>query len=140
MYIVKKHTDDSDKTRNFYDMETNKFIFNQYKTKKTYNQQYIDVPPELKDVLQLFISHYPLNIGKKADFKLLVASDGAPLTTVNAITRILNKIFGKRVGSTMLRHSYLTTKYGDQIDEQRKDALGMGHSINTQRDYIRTKE
>jgi len=141
MYVVKKHTDDADTNRNYYDMDSNKFIFNQYKTKKTYHQQDVDVPTELKDVLELFIAHHPLNLSKKAtDFKLLVSSDGSPITTFNAITRILNKIFGKKVGSTMLRHSYLTTKYGDQIDEQRKDATQMGHSLGTQKDYIKSND
>lgn len=141
MYVVKKHTDDADTNRNYYDMDTNKFIFNQYKTKKTYHQQGVEVPTELKQVLELFIHYHPLNVSKKAtDFKLLVANDGSPITTFNAITRILNKIFGKKVGSTMLRHSYLTTKYGDQIDEQRKDAEEMGHSLGTQKDYIRTNK
>jgi hypothetical protein len=37
----------------------------------------------------------------------------------------------------MLRHSYLSSKYGDIIEEQQKDAEAMGHSVSEQRDYVK---
>jgi len=63
---------------------------------------------------------------------LLVEASGEPLVAVNAITRILNKIFGKKVGSSMLRHIFVTDKYGGVKKEQIKDALAMGHSVAEQ--------
>ena len=37
----------------------------------------------------------------------------------------------------MLRHIYLTGKYGDVLEDQKKDALDMAHSEAMQKDYIK---
>jgi hypothetical protein len=37
----------------------------------------------------------------------------------------------------MLRHIYLSNKYGDTLKEQQKDAELMSHNLNTQKDYIK---
>jgi hypothetical protein len=55
----------------------------------------------------------------------------------NGITRILNKIFNKKIGSSMLRHIYLSDKYGQQKEDMKQDSIKMGHSINQQADYIK---
>ena len=47
------------------------------------------------------------------------------------ITRLLNKIFGKNIGSSMLRNLYLTNKYGDMVEELKKDTTDMGTSVDT---------
>lgn len=145
MYVVLNEPDDTSK--NYYVVSEHKFVFNKYKTSKTYGKQVINVPnnPDapLVDTLAMFLKHHPLNKGKmtkKTEFRLLVKQDGSPLNTVNSITRILNRIFGKKIGSSMLRHSYLTSKYGDQKDAMAEDSKAMGHSISQQRDYILEKE
>ena len=58
-----------------------------------------------------------------------------PVDKENGITRILNKIFGKKVGSSMLRHIYLSSKYN--ITEMKEDADAMGHSTKEQKDYLK---
>jgi integrase len=137
MYVVKKLGKDVDATKNYYDLSTHKFIFNKYKTAKTYGQQEVAVPDELQTVLGEFLKHHPLAKGKTKEFKLLVKADGSNLNTVNAITRCLNRIFGKKVGSSMLRHSYLSSKYGDATKEMEDDAEAMGHSTSVQKEYIK---
>jgi hypothetical protein len=37
----------------------------------------------------------------------------------------------------MLRHIYLTGKYGGVMAQQQKDASNMAHSTNMQHDYIK---
>jgi hypothetical protein len=69
------------------------------------------------------------------EFPLLVSEAGVPLTAVNSITRILNKIFGKNVGSSMLRHIFLSSKY--DVADMEKDAASMAHSMKEQRSYLR---
>jgi hypothetical protein len=59
------------------------------------------------------------------------------MVAVNAITRVLNRVFGKKIGSSMLRHIYLSDKYKDQNEEMKKDAEAMGHSLDLQRAYIK---
>lgn len=59
-------------------------------------------------------------------------------SSVNSITRILNKVFGKKVGSSMLRHIYLSSKYGNVSKEMKEDAKIMGHSTEVQKNtYIK---
>ena len=47
------------------------------------------------------------------------------------ITKILNKIFNKKISSSMLRNIFLTDKYSGVIDELKKDTNAMSTSVNT---------
>ena len=109
------------------------FVFNVYKTSKTYGQQTVPIPDSLKTVVKAYIKHHPEKTQKQ--FAFLVDSGNVPLTADNAITRILNKIFGKNVGSSMLRHIYLSNKY--DISEMKDDAEDMGHSLTQQKQYLK---
>jgi hypothetical protein len=141
MAVVKKWSADMPADKNYYDLSTQKFIFNKYKTSKAYGVQTVDVPntedAPLQQTLAAFLKHHPLAKGKTKEFKLLVKQDGSVLNSVNAITRCLNRIFGKKVGSSMLRHVYLTSKYGDTLKQMEEDAADMGHDTSQQRDYIK---
>ena len=137
MYVVKKLGKDADNNRNYYDLATHRFIFNKYKTSKTYGQQIEQVPAELQKVLSEFIKYHPLAKSNSKEFKLIVKFDGSSFNTINSITRILNKIFDNHIGSSMLRHIYLSSKYGNQLQEQEATAKAMGHSINEQKEYVK---
>lgn len=137
-YVVKKATDKESTDRNYISVEDGKFIFNKYKTAKKHGQQTFDIPKPLLEVIRLYLRFHPLwkpTKGKKLVVPFLVRHDGTALTAVNAITRILNKVFGKRIGATALRHIYLSDKY--DIKEMKEDADKMGHSLSLQRDYMR---
>jgi len=139
MYIVKKWNDKMPTDKNYLDIAGKRFVYNVYKTSKKYGTQIVEIPPALSETLQLFLKHHPLwKEGKrKSDpVKLLVNADGTPITAVNAITRMLNKVFDKKIGSSMLRHVFLTDKYKDTLDEMKKDSDAMGHSTSQQRDYV----
>jgi hypothetical protein len=109
------------------------FIFNVYKTSKTYGQQRVAVPETLREVINLYLKH----LGDKAkEFNLLrVGSSRENMEQANAITRVLNKTFGKKIGSSMLRHIYLSSKY--DVTDMAKDATEMGHSLEEQRAYLK---
>jgi integrase len=132
MRVVKSWKEDAPKEHNYYDIKGKRFIFNKFKTAKTYGQQIVELPQSLVDTLTYYIKRHPLAKERKTDYPLLVEASGEPLVAVNAITRILNKIFGKKVGSSMLRHIFVTDKYGGVKKEQIKDALAMGHSVAEQ--------
>ena len=138
MYVVKKWSDDLPKDRNYLDNSKTptQFVFNKYKTAKKYGEQKVDIPnteeAPLGSAIQMYFKHHPLLNAKTKEAKFLVAHDGSPLSSVNAITRVLNKIFGKKIGSSMLRHIYITGKYGDLKSEMAKDADAMGHSVKEQ--------
>jgi len=134
MYVVKKLGKEYPKDKNYYEISGKRFVFNKYKTSKTYGEQVIEIPESLQQTLNTFIKYHPLN--KEKEYKLLVKGDGAVLNTVNAITRVLNRVFERNIGSSMLRHIYLTSKYGAQLDDMKEVARGMGHSVEQQRNYI----
>lgn len=136
MFVVKKLGKEYDKSHNYYDLATHRFVFNKYKTAKKYGEQVEQVPEPLQNALGLLIRHHPL--AKQKEFKLLVKPDGSPLNTVNSITRILNRVFGKKIGASMLRHIYLSSKYGTVVKEMEKDGMAMAHSRDLQNQYIKT--
>jgi integrase len=83
------------------------FVFNSYKTSKTYQRQEIPIPPELMKILNKWIKINPTEY-------LLFDTNCKKLTNVK-ITQRLNKIFGKKASVNQLRHSYLSDKYQDTI-------------------------
>jgi hypothetical protein len=141
MMVVKKWRNDLPTDINYLDLAGSRFVFNKYKTFKKYGAQTIEIPnteeAPLMDVLMTYLKFQPLFKTAKAKdaVPFLVTADGKALTAVNAITRILNKIFGKKVGSSMLRHIFLSDKY--DIKEMEEDAEAMGHSVSEQRKYLR---
>jgi len=144
MLVVPEY-EKGDKKANYLDLSKMEFVYEKYKTSKSYGEQKFAVNPELKQVLGLYLKFHPTiprnpkgRIAMNTDFSvpLLVYSDGKPLTAINAITRILNSALGKGIGSTQLRHIYLTSKYGDVMEEKAEDAEAMGHSVSQQGEYI----
>jgi hypothetical protein len=141
MKIVKTDTASLPIDTNYLVSDPRQFLFNVYKTSKKEGQLREDIPPELFAVIQTYLKFHPLLKGKKiiktTAVPFLVYYDGKPFSQVHAITRILNKTFGKKVGSSMLRHIYLSSKYGDVLQEMKEDAGAMSHSIGMQKDYIK---
>jgi hypothetical protein len=142
MIVVNKYDPEKiDKKYNYLDIEGKKFHFNNYKTKGTYQTQSTDVSPELFEVIQQYLKYHPLknHLKKKYNFiPLLVDFDGVPFESKNSITRILNKIFKKNIGSSMLRNIYLTDRFGDKVQELQDTAHDMGTSSSTiQNNYIK---
>jgi hypothetical protein len=141
MYIVKKYNDKMT-DKNYLDLSTKQFFFGKYKTSRKYGVQTVGIPDQLWTVIQTYLKYHPLwkvVANRKEPVKLLVNYDGSPITTINSITRILNKIFGRKSGmsSSSLRHIYLSNKYGDDLKEREEDAVKMGHDLNTQKGYIK---
>ena len=134
MFVVFDEPAELDKNKNYYVVSTQKFFFNNYKTAKLYGSQKIDVPEDLVNVLDNFILNHPMN--EQDEFPLLVNSKGKRISNVNGITNILNNVFKKKIGSSALRHIFLNDKFGDSLDERKKIASEMGHSVSTQNSYI----
>lgn len=129
MSVVKKWDESLAKDTNYLDLTGERFIFYKYKTAKKYGKQEVPIPEELLDVLVVYLKNHQ---SSKESVPFLVNAKGEPLTAVNSITRILNKTFKKKLGSSMLRHIFLTDKYGEQKEEMAADATAMGHSVAEQ--------
>ncbi len=128
--------------QNYYDILNQRFIFNTFKTSKTYGQQivsiknnkgllkaidvYLDVHQNPKDDMSSFLCHY----------------GGIPFQYDFDITRNLNRTFKKNIGATMLRHIFISDMYDvDDIKEKAKErndlANAMAHSVTVQQDYMK---
>jgi len=133
--IAIKYNDILSNEFNYIDMKKKKFIFNNYKTAKKYNKQEVDINDELFQIITLYIKTFKL---KDGDFLLNDLKNNQPYINTNSITLLLNRIFKKKVGASMLRKVYLTNKYGDETKELKKDMTAMGSSIQVaQNNYIK---
>jgi len=140
MNIVFKSNDKLPKDKNYLSYSDNKFIFNVYKTSKKYGQKVEDINEELKKCIDLYLKFHPKikgKVKKNTDTPFLVGYDGNPLSQVNSMTKIFNKIFNKKISSSALRHIFLSDKYGDVVKEMKEDADKMGHSVQQQKEYIK---
>lgn len=113
-------------------IDKNEFVFNSYKTAKTYGQQKLFIPKELKAILNKWIKINPTDY-------LLFDSDNNQLSNVKLNQR-MNKLFSKNVGINQMRKTYLSSKYGGTIDIKNsldKDFKDMGSSSLQENIYIK---
>ena len=82
-------------------LDKNTFVFNKYKTAKTYGQQKIECPKPLKAIIKKWAK---IN---KNDYLFFDIND-TKLNSVK-INQRFEKMFGRKVGVNLIRHSYLTT-------------------------------
>jgi len=142
MSVVKNRKQIDREDWNYLILDEKKFLINRFKTAGTHGSTEIDIPNELMNVLNIYLKHHPLLIGQKRakyPVRFLVIGSGKAIPLNNGITRILNRVFDRKIGSSMLRHIYLTSKYGDESNEREQDASAMGHSTSTQAEYIMNK-
>ena len=55
------------------------------------------------------------------------------------MTRILNTVFGKSIGSSMLRNMYLSNKYSGIVEELKKDTKNMTTSVDVALNNYKTQ-
>lgn len=142
MVITKKYDEKLPTDYNYLDLTNNMFHFNNYKTNKTYQTQSIPISEPLQKVIKLYISFDPLKTilkPKEAIAPFLLDYNCTPFESNNSITRILNKIFNKKIGSSMLRNMYLTDKFSPAVNDLEEAVQQMGTSSNTAlNNYIKT--
>jgi hypothetical protein len=140
-FIVKKYKEEMGTERNFLDLFKNEFLFNNYKTKGTYSTQTCSLNELMREIIDIYLKYHPLkNRFKEKDAitPFLVDYEGEPYKQNNSLTRMLYKIFGCKIGSSMLRKLYLTDKYGDLLNQMKEDVKDMGTSTSTaQTNYIK---
>ena len=120
-----------DKNKDNY-MDKNSFIFNSYKTVKTYGKQEVKIPNELKKIINKWIKVNPTEY-------LLFDKSFNKLSNVKLNQR-LNKMFGKKSGVNMMRKTFLSSKYSNLIktkNELANDFKDMGSSLNQENIYIK---
>ena len=103
------------------------FVLNHYKTKKYYGKQYIGIPEKLYPVFSKWVKLNKTNY-------FLINNKNNPINS-NALTKLINKTFsstGKKIGSGLIRHIYLSDRYEANESKKNEDASAMLHSVATQ--------
>jgi len=113
------------------------FVFQSYKTAWRYGRQVIPINKDMELVLKKYLPVRNV-IAMKDNDHLLVKWGNLNMENSNDITRRLNRALGKNIGASMLRHIYLSEKYGDTLKEMKEDAVALGHSLDEQKDYIKS--
>jgi hypothetical protein len=110
-------------------------FFNHYKTAKHYGEQSVKVPKTLQAILMKWIKTSPNEY-------LLFDNNGNKLNSVKLNQR-LNKIFNGKVSVNALRHTYLTDKFGEQIEKNKEIANTMekmGSSSSQLTTYVKNDD
>lgn len=113
-------------------IDKNELVFNSYKTSKTYGEQRVPMPKELKSILTKWIKINPTEY-------LFFDYNGNQLDAIKMNQR-LNAIFKKKVGINQLRKTYLSGKYAHNIQtekDKKEDMASMGSSVGVQKYYIK---
>jgi integrase len=123
-----------DKTKDNY-IKGNNLIFNIYKTSKQKGQQIIEVPKQLKSILNKWVK---INT---TDY-LLFDNKGGKLTSVK-INQRFKKLLGKNFSVNMFRKLFLSDKYADTMEQMKnleKDMVSMGSSKSQVNHYVKVDE
>ena len=121
MKFIDTTSGDTDPNVNYY--YSNKFVFNNFKTKGCYSSQIIVVSPELKAILDKFRKYVPNPNGM-----LLQYYDGSSVTSSPELTKMINRILGRKVGCSKIRAAFCTAKHSANIKAIAEDATAMGSS------------
>lgn len=119
---------------NFYDVSKGLLVIKDHKTIKTIGERKIEVPPELKVILERW-SHY-----NKSEYLIPTASGGK--MTQPCFTEFLQNMFKPRnISVDHLRHAYVTEIVPKvDVETARKIAKVMGHSLTTQQMIYKRSE
>jgi len=117
---------------NYYDTSSQKFVFNSYKTAKSYGRQEVSVPVKLRNIIKKWKTINPTDY-------LIFDTNMNPLTAVKLNQR-MNKIFDGKISTNQMRHTYLTSQFKNTRQEGKKLERvmeQMGSSIDMADTYIK---
>lgn len=134
-----KALSEDEKKKNNYFVPFEYFVINEYKTSGKYGQIKIELK-EFPAIIPILKQWFKLN---KTNMFLVDKNDVGEYIPMSPLklTKRLNKIFktylGKTISTSILRHSYLSSKYADTLKERKNDSEIMGHNLKQQDQYIK---
>ncbi len=130
-YILTRTENNMNQEFNYYIKNEKVFVFNNYKTKKSYES----VEIKTTDLLEYYLNLYITKFNIKENDLLLNYKNPAGIT--------MNIQSAFNFGPNELRHSYcsmISRKPNITLEERKKIALEMGHSVMSQLKYIKYNE
>jgi len=114
-------------------MKGKKFVFNAYKTAKTYGKNEVPINSKLYSIIKRWTLINP------SEYLLTGNNDRHKPISSPQLTNLLNTFFDRRISVNILRHSFLTNLYKDMPDLQdmKNQASDMGHSIAQALEYVK---
>jgi len=96
-------------------------VFNAYKNSKRLGKQEVKISNALRNIIQKWMLKNPN--------EYLITTNTGNRIEQPRVNLMLNNIFNKNIGSSLLRHIYLTHKYGNvDLEEMEKTTHEMGNS------------
>ena len=119
------------------------FIYNKYKTYKTFGQQVIDINKDLADILKQYIKSYKL---KENNYLFGLSTDIKKRQSESNFSKLVSSIFTKLYKSSIsITNKWLRVSYATYLNtlnltiKQRKEiALKMAHNFTTNLQYGKT--
>ena len=123
---------------NYIDAKKGIFVFQNYKTKGSYDDQSVKINPELLEILKLYSKvKLPFEVPKENQW-LIYDTKGLKLSSPKLSQRI-SSIFNKvSFSANMLRHIYISDVVlpdQERLKSLENTAEAMGHSVQTQQFY-----
>lgn len=114
-------------------MKKRAFVFNNYKTARTYGKNEVPVDYKLYSIIKKWIA---LN---DSDWLITGNNNNMKAITVPQLTNMLNNFFDKKISVNMLRHSFLSHLYKDipDLKDMKETADSMGHSLSQAFEYVK---
>jgi len=130
----------TDKNYLIIDKNKYKFVFNVYKTFKTYGQQVVDVPKELKTIIDKYKKTYYI---PNNNYLFLIPDDASNHITqanfISLISTVFTKVYKTPITLNDIRMS--ASSYNDSLNKSLEDdkifASKMQHSYLTDKQYVR---
>ena len=143
-----KLSDEDKKEHNYLVVPSNNnkmfFVLNEYKTRRKYGEKRVYImDTEVETALKLWLKRRSLGEIKSLFVEPSTLDKPANSATITKILITMSKreFGGKSVGSSLIRHMYLSSKYADMVEEMEKDAELMGHSGDVQQTiYVKKDE
>ena len=106
------------------------FIFQDYKTSKSYGRVDIQIPDELKRYIMDYVKEYKIKTKN-------LFIDMSPTKYIKLIKGVFNKVYGADISVRWIRMSYATYIDGLKISNNEKKhlALQMGHNLSMSSKY-----
>jgi integrase len=128
-YTVFKHKNIDPEKDNYMDSKKSQFVFNRYKTVRNYGTSRVSIPPKLKKIMN--------DWSKLNDNEFVFLDSRMQPLNQTKLNTILNNFFQKRVGTSMLRHIFLSHTLKNVPKEIFQQAQDMGHSVSQAIKYVK---
>jgi hypothetical protein len=116
-----------------------RFIFNDYKTSKTYHRQIIDIPEQIQPILHEYVLDKNLQTDEVL-FSLERSKKEVDDNFSKRLSRVFSKVYGENITNQDLRTAYATyfTTRAKNKTEKNKVANALSHSFEVNEQYVKT--